>query len=77
MPIYIYDILAPNNKSYNRIKRMFYYYLTQIQTPEVKFITKSTLFVPKNLESLFDGFFMKWKNKLVVYKIFSEEFVKF
>lgn len=76
MPIYLYDLLASNHKTYNRSKRMFYYYLNQLITNEVKFITKSTLLVPRNLESNFDEFFNKWKNKIIVYKIYSEEVSK-
>ena len=77
MPIYIYDIKVKNKKAYNRIKRMFYYYLNQILSSEIKIKTKSTLVVPKNLESVFDDFFRRWEGKIEVYKIAGETLSRF
>lgn len=74
MSTYIYDLNADEKKLYNRSKRMFYYYLNQILSPEVKIISKSTLVVPETLESVYDNFFLKWKNKIIVYKIHSNNF---
>lgn len=76
MSIYIYDLSADNKKNYNRVKRMFYYYLNQILTSNVKIISKSTLIVPENMEPIFDEFFMKWDGKISVYKIHTSNFEK-
>lgn len=70
--LYLYDLKAKNKREFNRVKRVFYYHLTKLSLPKTAFITKSTIVVNETSARLLDVFFKKFKNSLIVYKIYCE-----
>ncbi len=68
MLIYLYD-LKTDPKEYNKIKRRFYYYLNKSELCNCKYLTKSVLLVPEELEQHADIFFNKFIRYLEIYKI--------
>ncbi len=70
--IYIYDIKAGNKKSFNRVKRLFYYHLNRLPIKKELWKTKSTLAVQPKMEKTLDSFFRRFGRAVVVYKSYSE-----
>ena len=75
--LYLYDINAKNKKEFNRTKRMFYYYLNQLDLKKDFWKTKSALCVSPKLEKSLDLFFKRFKGFIKVYKIYSESIEEF
>lgn len=71
--LYIYDLKAKNRKSFNRTKRLFYYYLNQLPLKKHYWKTKSAISVPLKQEKVMDQFFKRFKRKVVVYKVLAED----
>lgn len=69
--VYIYDIKAPNKREFNRVKRMFYYYLNKLGLKDA-FRTKSVIAVEPKKEKLMDEFFKQFGRNIEVYKIFAQ-----
>lgn len=69
--VYIYDIKAKNKRKFNRTKRRFYYHLNKLPISKESWKTKSTITTKPKLEKLFDNFFKKFKNDVIVYKLRS------
>lgn len=67
--VYIYDIFAKDKKSFNRTKRLFYYYLNKLPLSKNVWKTKSTIAVSPSLEKTMDSFFSRFGSRLIVYKI--------
>ncbi|MFA5381678.1 MAG: hypothetical protein WC356_00805 [Candidatus Micrarchaeia archaeon] len=75
MFIYFYDIITePEN--YNKIKRRFYYYFKKSAISHCKYLTKSTLLIPDELEHQADFFFNNFIRYLKIYKIKTEEIIE-
>jgi len=70
--VYIYDVKAKDKKSFNRVKRLFYYHLNRLQIKKEVWKTKSTLAVPPKMEKTMDLFFRRFGKAVVVYKSYSE-----
>lgn len=70
--LYIYDVKAKNRKSFNRVKRLFYYHLNRLPLTKELWKTKSVLAVPPKLEKALDSFFRRFGKSVVVYKSYSE-----
>jgi len=77
MIIYCYDLKMKNKKSYNALKRRFYYQLKNSKISTMLWKTKSVLAVPRKLEKEADGFFRRWRGSIVVYKIHPKEAYEF
>lgn len=67
--VYIYDIKAKDKRTFNRVKRMFYYNLNKLYLKNFSWKTKSVLVVEPEYEELIDDFFKDFKSNLEVYKI--------
>lgn len=70
--VYIYDIFAKDKKSFNRTKRLFYYYLNKLPLSKNVWKTKSTIAVSPSLEKTMDSFFSRFGSRLIVYKICAQ-----
>jgi len=70
--VYIYDLKAKNKKKFNRLKRLFYYHINNLNLKKEFWLTKSTLVVETNQEKSIDLFFQRFKKDVLVYKIYSE-----
>ncbi|MEM4359110.1 MAG: hypothetical protein QXT45_01105 [Candidatus Bilamarchaeaceae archaeon] len=82
MIVYVYDLKFKTKKEFNKIKRNFYYSLnsliTKLNTQDVRYLTKSTLLVADAKETLFDSFFLAFRQKtgtasITVFKIFAND----
>lgn len=67
--VYIYDIKAKDKRTFNRVKRMFYYNLNKLYLKNSSWKTKSVLVVEPEYEELIDDFFKDFKQNIEVYKI--------
>lgn len=72
MLAYLYDIKT-TLKSYNRVKRVFYYNLNRRGLNKYYWKTKSVLVVPDNMGYAVDSFFKEYSKFLIVYKIKCRE----
>jgi hypothetical protein len=70
--LYIYDVKAKDKKSFNRVKRLFYYHLNRLPIKKELWKTKSALAVQPKLEKIMDTFFKRFGNSVIVYKSYSE-----
>lgn len=83
MLVYFYDLKMRKGRkketkqSYNRLKRLFYYYFNKIKLEGFVFKTKSVFFVEEKYEKVIDGFFLSFKDNLEVYKIKTEDIEQF
>lgn len=68
MILYAFDIKTESLKSYNTVKRRFYYHLSKIEADKVFWHTKSVLAVADKDELTLDLFFAQFKDYLVLYK---------
>ena len=73
MIVYLYDLKAKNKKSYNRLKRSFYYHFNKIKLSDFSYKTKSVLFMADKYEKMLDNFFQGFKGNIEVYKIRTED----
>jgi hypothetical protein len=70
--LYLYDIKAKNKKTFNRVKRRFYYHMNKLPLKKTHWKTKSALSVPPNLEVVVDDFFSMFGKSVKVYKVITE-----
>lgn len=68
--LYIYDIKADSKRSFNRIKRRFYYNLGKLNISSNSWKTKSAFTVPEEHEIKLDRFFLGFSRWVVVYKAY-------
>lgn len=68
MIIYCFDINCKDKKSFNSIKRRFYYDLNKIKPLQGFFYSKSVICVEESRETEFDLFFSKYKDSIVLFK---------
>lgn len=68
MIIYCFDLRTDDLKSYNTLKRRFYYHLTGLKKYNYLWNTKSVIVVDDFDELHFDLFFAKFKPWLTLYK---------
>ena len=69
--VYTYDLKARDKKSFNRLKRKFYYHYNKLDLSGVV-RTKSVLIVPLKAEKMMDLFFNQFGKDVEVYKIVAE-----
>ena len=69
--LYIYDIKAGSERSFNRIKRRFYYNLGKLGIKKEAWKTKSAISVPLEHEWKMDQFFRSFSRHTVVYKVYA------
>ena len=69
--MYIYDIKAGSARSFNRVKRRFYYNLGKLGIKKDAWKTKSAISVPVELEWKMDQFFRSFSKHILVYKVHS------
>ncbi len=74
--LYIYDVKAKNKKTFNRVKRLFYYHLNNLPLNKESWRTKSTLAVDPKMERMMDAFFKRFKRSVIVYKAITESIEK-
>jgi hypothetical protein len=67
--VYIYDVKAKDKRTFNRVKRMFYYNLNKLMLKNLSWRTKSVLVIDPEYERLLDDFFQDFKSNIEVYKI--------
>ncbi|MFN7991509.1 MAG: hypothetical protein U0R44_05105 [Candidatus Micrarchaeia archaeon] len=70
--IYIYDLKAKDKRSFNRVKRLFYYHLNRLPLKKELWKTKSALAVPPKMEKSLDNFFKRFRRSVIVYKAVAE-----
>ncbi len=70
--LYIYDLNAKDRKSFNRVKRLFYYHLNKLPLKKEVWKTKSAFAISMDMEKTIDLFFKRFKKSIVVYKVYSE-----
>lgn len=68
MLLYVYDLKIKGLKSYNTLKRRFYYDLGKSQLGASPWMTKSVLLVREELEEQADAFFHRYEGFIEVYK---------
>jgi hypothetical protein len=68
MIIYCFDIKTKDLKSYNTVKRRFYYQLKKTEHYKFVWNTKSVILVDDTHEVHFDLFFSKFKENLALFK---------
>jgi hypothetical protein len=71
--VYVYDLNAKNKKSFNRVKRLFYYHINKLPLRKELWKTKSALAVQPRMEKVMDGFFKRFGKSVVVYKMLVEK----
>ena len=70
--LYLYDLKAKEKKSFNRLKRVFYYHMNQLPLKKELWKSKSALAVPLKMEKMMDAFFRRFKKDVIVYKAVTE-----
>jgi hypothetical protein len=73
MILYMFDLICKDLKSYNTLKRRFYYQLKKTGIGNAPFKTKSVIAVRDSLEKEADGFFLKWEGAIIVFKSHTKE----
>ena len=68
MFLYLYDVHAKEKKSFNRVKRRFYYRLNMIVPDKELWRTKSAILVSAKYTRGLDSFFKDFKGLVTVYK---------
>jgi hypothetical protein len=71
--VYVYDLDARDRKSFNRVKRLFYYHMNRLPLKKELWKTKSALAVQPRMEKRMDSFFKRFKKSVTVYKILAEK----
>jgi hypothetical protein len=66
--IYLYDVKASDTRTFNRIKRRFYYWLNQIVPDKDLWKTKSAIMVPRKYIKPLDALFKEFKGSVICYK---------
>ena len=69
--VYVYDLKAKDKKSFNRVKRRFYYHLNKFDLRGF-LRTKSVIIVTTKSEKVMDKFFKQFGKEIEVYKIVAE-----
>jgi hypothetical protein len=70
--LYIYDLKARNRKSFNRVKRLFYYHMGKLPLKKELWKTKSAIAVPPRMEKTMDSFFRRFRKSITVYKCHAD-----
>lgn len=73
MILYCFDIKTKDPKSYNTLKRRFYYQLKKLEHYKFVWNTKSVILIDETQEMQFDLFFSKFKENLVLYKAYAQK----
>lgn len=73
MILYCFDIKTKDLKSYNTLKRRFYYQLKKLEYYKFVWNTKSVILIDETQEMQFDLFFSKFKENLILYKAYAEK----
>lgn len=73
MLLYVYDLKIKGLKSYNTLKRRFYYDLGKSELGASPWMTKSVLLVREELEGQADSFFRRYEGCVEVYKTRIDE----
>jgi len=68
MLIYCFDLKTEDAKSYNTLKRRFYYHLKKLMKYNFLWNTKSVIAVDDAQEVEFDLFFAKFKQNVSLFK---------
>jgi len=68
MILYCFDLKSKDLRSYNTLKRRFYYHLNLLNKHNYLWNTKSVFAINNKDEVEFDLFFSKFKDWLVLYK---------
>lgn len=76
MLLYVYDLKIKGLKSYNTLKRRFYYDLGKSELSTSPWRTKSVLLVQEELEERADTFFRRFEGFIEVYKVRFDELVE-
>jgi hypothetical protein len=71
--VYVYDLNAKNKKSFNRVKRLFYYHINRLPLKKELWKTKSALAVQPRMEKVMDNFFKRFGKSVIVYKMLVEK----
>lgn len=71
--VYVYDLQARDKKSFNRVKRLFYYHINRLPLKKELWKTKSALAVKPSMEKIMDAFFRRFGKSVVVYKLLAEK----
>ncbi|MBI5227395.1 hypothetical protein HY988_02290 [Candidatus Micrarchaeota archaeon] len=74
--VYLYDIKAKNKKTFNRTKRMFYYYLNKLNLKKEFWKSKSVLAVTPEFEKKMDLLFKRFRGSVIAYKIITDSVEK-
>ncbi len=64
----MFDLVCKDLKSYNTLKRRFYYQLKKSSLSNSSFKSKSVIMVNNKLEKEADAFFSKWEGSIIVFK---------
>lgn len=70
--LYIYDVKAKNKKTFNRVKRLFYYHLNRLPLKKDFWKTKSAFAIELKMEKMVDSFFKRFGKSVIVYKAYVE-----
>lgn len=68
MLLYCFDLKTKDSKSYNTVKRRFYYHLSKLGKYNFLWNTKSVILVEDAQEATFDLFFFKFKQNITLFK---------